>query len=104
MLIERRGAAGGIVLTAAHVVANSTFLQVQLANSPDKIRGRVLHCWNECDLALIEVESGFKGVEPMHVASGDTLPTLRDKVCVLGFPVGGDDLSITEGVVSRVEV
>jgi S1-C subfamily serine protease len=28
----------------------------------------------------------------------------REKVYVLGFPVGGNDLSITEGVVSRVEV
>jgi hypothetical protein len=32
------------------------------------------------------------------------LPKLREKVYVLGFPIGGNDLSVTEGVVSRVEV
>jgi S1-C subfamily serine protease len=33
---------GGLILTAAHVVANSTFIQVQLANSPDKVPARVV--------------------------------------------------------------
>jgi hypothetical protein len=32
------------------------------------------------------------------------LPSLSDRVAVLGFPIGGDRLSITEGIVSRIEM
>lgn len=91
------------VLTAAHVVANSTYMEIQLPGSPDKTPARVVSVAHETDLALIEVDSGFEGVEPLALASPADLPQLRDKVYVLGFPVGGNDLSITEGVVSRVE-
>lgn len=104
VLIERRGEAGGLVLTAAHVVANSTYMEIQLPGSPDKIPARVVSVAHETDLALIETDSGFEGVEAQPLAPPDGLPQLRDKVYVLGFPVGGNDLSITEGVVSRLEV
>ena len=50
---------GGVILTAAHVVANATFIQVQLANSPDKHVGRVVSVLHEVDLALVEVGEGF---------------------------------------------
>ena len=94
-----------MVLTAAHVIADATFLQVQLAGQPDKVTARVLAVAHETDLALVEVPAQiFEGVAPLTVAPLDALPALRDKVYVLGFPTGGDDLSITEGVVSRVEV
>jgi hypothetical protein len=63
----------------------------------------VLH---ECDLALLTVteDNSFEDIIPMQLSEPDILPTLREKVHVLGFPVGGDEVSITEGVVSRVEV
>ena len=32
------------------------------------------------------------------------MPQLRDEVAVVGYPVGGEEISITEGVVSRIEV
>jgi len=97
---------GGLILTAAHVVANSTFIQVQLASSPDKVAARVVSVLHEVDLALVAVDEGLEGVEPVPLppAADVRLPKLREKVYVLGFPVGGNDLSITEGVVSRVEV
>lgn len=104
VLIEKLGEGGGLVLTAAHVVANSTYMEIQLPGSPDKIPARVVSVAHETDLALIQVDSGFEGVEALSVASPDSVPRLRDKVFVLGYPVGGDELSITEGVVSRLEV
>jgi len=47
-------------------------------------------------LALLEPEdpSFFDGIEPMELGE---LPDLRDKVYVCGFPIGGDELSISEG-------
>lgn len=93
------------MLTAAHVVANATFIQVQLAGQPEKQTATVSAVSHETDLALVSVPAAFfADVEPLQIAPPDFLPALRDRVYVLGFPVGGDDLSITEGVVSRLEV
>ncbi len=91
------------ILTGAHVVANATFLQVQRLEDPDKVIARVRAISHDCDLALLEVEGGSlsRGVRRTVIGA---LPDLRDKVSVVGFPVGGDEISITEGVVSRVEV
>jgi hypothetical protein len=94
-----------LVLTAAHVVANSTFIQVQLAGQPEKQTAHVVAVAHETDLATVAVPAAFfAGVAPLPLAPADALPALRDKVFVLGYLVGGDDLSITEGVVSRIEV
>ena len=91
------------ILTGAHVVANATFVQVQKQSDPKKVTARVLAISHDCDLALLEiVDKTFgRGVKPLVV--GD-LPKLRDAVQVVGYPIGGEEVSITEGVVSRIEV
>ncbi len=57
---------------------------------------------NDCDLAILRVEDleFFKGVLPLEIGE---LPNLQDRVTVVGFPMGGDKISITQGVVSRME-
>lgn len=91
------------ILTGAHVVANATFVQVQKQSDPAKVTARVVAISHDSDLALLRVEdrSFSKGIRPAVI--GD-LPGLRDAVQVVGFPVGGEEVSITEGVVSRIEV
>ncbi len=93
----------GRVLTGAHVVANATFIELQKIRDPDKAIARVLAVCHDSDLALLELEdeSFLDGIEP--AALGE-LPDLEDRVSVLGYPVGGEELSVTEGVVSRIEV
>jgi S1-C subfamily serine protease len=92
-----------LVLTGAHVVANSTFLQVQKPSNPDKVVARIEAISHDSDLALLRVEDKAftTGIVPARLGE---LPALRDQVSVVGYPVGGDELSITEGVVSRIEV
>lgn len=93
----------GRVLTGAHVVANATFVQVQKVSDPRKYTARVVGVCHDCDLALLYVpQRGFKRGTP--VAEMGDLPSLRDHVQVVGFPVGGEEISVTEGVVSRIEV
>jgi len=94
---------GNRVLTNAHVVANQTFIQVKRAGQAKKYNAAVEIIAHECDLALLRVDdpSFFSGVKPLMLG---TLPRMRDKVAVYGFPVGGEELSITEGVVSRIEL
>ncbi len=93
---------GERILTNAHVVSDRTFIQVRRAGEARRYTARVEAVAHECDLALLKVDDPafFKGVTPLEI--GD-LPMIRDKVAVYGYPDGGDTLSITEGVVSRVE-
>lgn len=91
------------ILTGAHVVANATFLRVQKISDPNKAIARVKAVCHDCDLALLSIDDPAftEGIDPAEVGE---LPDLRDKVSVVGYPVGGEEISITEGVVSRLEV
>ncbi|MBN1383708.1 MAG: trypsin-like peptidase domain-containing protein [Elusimicrobia bacterium] len=93
---------GRRILTNAHVVGDKTFIQVKRAGRPEKYTAQVKVVSHERDLAILEVSdnSFFTDSEPLKI--GD-LAEVRDKVAVYGFPTGGDELCITEGVVSRVE-
>ncbi|MEL6349245.1 MAG: trypsin-like peptidase domain-containing protein [Myxococcota bacterium] len=93
----------GRILTGAHVVANATFLQVQKVSDPDKLVARVEAICHDADLALLSVDDPrlMENVTPEVIGE---MPALRDRVSVVGFPVGGEEISITEGVVSRIEV
>ena len=96
--------AGGAILTGAHVVANATFLQVQKPSHPDKAIARVRAVCHDADLALLEVVEPADFLHDVTPAELGDMPRLRDQVAVVGYPVGGEEISITEGVVSRIEV
>ncbi len=91
-----------LILTNAHVIANSTFIMVRKQGDPKKYVAKLLIAGHQCDLAVLKVDdpSFFEGMTPFELGE---LPHLQDTVTVLGYPVGGDNISITEGVVSRVE-
>ena len=91
------------VLTNAHVVSDQTFIQVKRNGDSRKYTARLKAIGHDCDLALLTIDDSefFKDTKP--IPFGD-LPKLQDAVIVLGYPKGGEKLSITEGVVSRVEV
>jgi len=94
----------GLLLTGAHVVANATFLQIQKISHPDKAIARVKAVSHDCDLALLEVKDPPDFLDDITPAEVGDMPKLRDEVAVVGYPVGGEEISITEGVVSRIEV
>lgn len=96
--------AGGAILTGAHVVADATFLQVQKPSHPDKAIARVRAVCHDSDLALLEVVEPVGFLDDVPPAEIGDMPRLRDEVAVVGYPVGGEEISITEGVVSRIEV
>ncbi len=93
---------GNRILTNAHVVSNATFIQVKKAGEATRYTARVDSVSHESDLAILKVDDPqfFKGSQPIKIGE---LPEVRDKVVVYGFPTGGDEMSITEGVVSRIE-
>ncbi|MEW5867399.1 MAG: trypsin-like peptidase domain-containing protein [Bacillota bacterium] len=93
---------GNYILTNAHVVSDVTFLQVRRHGETQRYQARVVAVSHTADLALVEVEDPefSEGVEPLQL--GD-LPGPQQEVLVYGFPLGGDTLSVTKGVISRIE-
>lgn len=93
----------GKILTNAHVVLYSSQIYVQPFDSSDRIAAETVAVSPEMDLAVLELEdaSAFEGLEPMSLMDG--LPKLRSAVQAYGYPTGGSAISVTEGVVSRIE-
>ncbi len=93
---------GNMILTNAHVVTDETYLQVRKEGDPRKYQAFVVAISHEADLALITVEdeSFFRGIHPLELGE---LPEAREEVTVYGYPMGGDALSTTQGVISRIE-
>jgi len=91
------------LLTNAHSVEYHTQVKVKRRGQDIKYIANVLAVGTECDIALLTVEDeGFwEGAEALEF--GD-LPRLQDPVAVVGYPIGGDTISVTSGVVSRIEV
>ena len=90
------------ILTNAHVVANSSFIQVQKQGDSRKYNAKVKFISHETDLAILTVDSDDFFAESVPLEFGE-LPETLDEVRVYGFPVGGKTLSTTKGVLSRVE-
>jgi len=91
-----------LILTNAHVVANSTYIEVQRYDIAKRYIGKVVAVSHELDLALITTEEKefFNGIEPLEIGE---LPQSEQKILVYGYPMGGKTLSVTSGVVSRIE-
>ncbi len=94
---------GKRILTNAHVVNYASQVQVQANLSGDKIPATVEAIAPGIDLAILKLEdeSFFDNRAPLARAA--KLPAVKDAVLVYGFPTGGSNLSITKGIVSRIE-
>ncbi|MBR0458850.1 MAG: trypsin-like peptidase domain-containing protein [Victivallales bacterium] len=95
--------AGHRILTNAHNVANTTYITVRRQDQDTEFEAKVFAVDHACDLALLQVkdeEAFFKGIVPLEL--GDT-PPIQSEVQVAGYPVGGAGLSITQGIISRIE-
>lgn len=89
-------------VTNAHVVSNSRIVYIKKVGDAKPYRAKILHIAHDCDLAMLELEdpSAFEGVQPFDIGK---LPQLDTSVKVIGYPIGGERISITSGVVSRID-
>lgn len=94
---------GRALLTNAHSVAYHTQVKVKKRGDDKKYLARVLSVCREGDMALLTVDDDAFW-EDLNPLSFGTLPRLQDDVVVVGYPIGGDTISVTSGVVSRIEV
>jgi S1-C subfamily serine protease len=91
------------ILTNAHVVSDARFIEVEREGDPRPRPARVAFAGHDCDLAVLEVEDPGFWTEAEPLKLGTTLPRLDDQVVVVGYPMGGNRLSLTRGVVSRID-
>lgn len=93
-------------LTNAHVVSNGRLIYIKKVSDPRPFKARVVNIAHDCDLALLELESpdvfeeSFGKVEPLYIGG---IPKLNTTVIAVGYPIGGERISVTRGVVSRVD-
>ncbi|NHZ62480.1 S1C family serine protease [Massilia genomosp. 1] len=94
---------GKRILTNAHVVGYASQVQVQASQAGGKVSATVVAVARGIDLAILKLddESFFDTHAP--VARASVLPDVRDQVFAYGYPTGGTSLSITKGIVSRIE-
>jgi S1-C subfamily serine protease len=122
---------GRQILTNAHSVEYAGQVLVRRRGSSMKYRAKIETVANECDLAVLTIEDESFWTTQTDYSDSDSnnddntnketagtaaaendaifplefgeLPELQDEVEVLGYPTGGDSLSVTKGVVSRIE-
>lgn len=92
-----------LILTNAHVVSNSNRVIIKKVGDSEPLLARILHIAHDCDLAVLELEDPgkFADVEPLEI--GEDIPKLDTAVTVVGYPIGGERISVTRGVVSRID-
>jgi S1-C subfamily serine protease len=94
---------GKRILTNAHVVSYASQVFVQGNQSSERMPAKVKFIAPGIDLAVVEVDnpSFFDSRPPLPLARD--LPALKQAVNVYGYPVGGEQISVTQGIVSRIE-
>lgn len=93
-------------LTNAHVVSDTRLIYIKKMSDPKPYKARVVNVAHDCDLALLELESpeefasAFGDLKPLFIGG---IPKLNTTVIAVGYPIGGDRISVTRGVVSRID-
>ena len=90
------------ILTNAHVVSNAHRVLITVHGSPVKYPAKVEYIAHDCDLALLSVEN-FKDFASFPAFEFGEVPSLESQVRVIGYPIGGERISVTRGVVSRID-
>ncbi len=94
---------GNRILTNAHVVSNATFIEVRKHGETKRYEARVSHISHDSDLAIVTLKNDVPDFYDTDYLSLGDLPDAQQEVTAYGYPVGGDSLSVTRGVVSRIE-
>jgi S1-C subfamily serine protease len=94
---------GRRILTNAHVVRYASQIYVQPNQSADRIPAHVEAMTASMDLAVLKLDDDSFFDKRGTIAFADDLPRVKDPINVYGYPTGGSELSVTQGIVSRIE-
>jgi S1-C subfamily serine protease len=106
--VHRAGGTGFVIkgkriMTNAHVVSWAKQVIVRRYQDPHPYVAEIEFVGHDCDLAILTVkeDSFFDNLEALEF--GD-LPKVRSPVVTYGYPAGGEEISYTRGVVSRIQL
>lgn len=106
--VRRMGGSGFVIkgkriMTNAHVVSWGREIIVRRYQDPRPYVAEVEYVGHDCDLAVLSVKDPhfFENLEPLELGE---LPKVRSAVLTYGYPAGGEEISYTRGVVSRIEL
>jgi len=106
--VRRMGGSGFVIkgkriMTNAHVVSWGRQIIVRRYQDPRPYVAEVEYVGHDCDLAVLTVQDShfFENLEPLELGE---LPKVRSAVVTYGYPAGGEEISYTRGVVSRIEM
>ncbi len=95
--------APGRILTNAHVAEQASEILLESTQTALPVQAELIAIDHSRDLALLGTtdETFIKNHPPVGLFDG--IPEEGAKVTVMGYPLGGDALSTTSGVISRTE-
>ena len=106
--VRRQGGSGFVVkgkriMTNAHVVSWARQILVRRYQDARPYVAEVEYIGHDCDLAVLSVSDArfFEGLPALDFGE---LPKVRSTVVTYGYPAGGEEISYTRGVVSRIEL
>lgn len=90
------------ILTAAHVVSGGKFIEVQKENDSKKYEAVVKYISNQADLAILDIKDKnfFSNTNALELSEE---VKYQDNITAIGYPVGGNSVSSTNGIISRME-
>jgi S1-C subfamily serine protease len=94
---------GKRILTNAHVVNYASQVFVEPNQSGEKFAASVEFLAPGIDLAVLKLEDETFFEKRVPIPRAEKLPEIKESVNVYGYPTGGSSLSITQGIVSRIE-
>jgi S1-C subfamily serine protease len=94
---------GNKILTNAHIISDSVYIEVRRADDITPYQAEVALVDHDCDLAILKIQDKkfMEGALPLFLTNE---VDVGDSVNVYGFPIGGDEVSLTQGVISRIEI
>jgi S1-C subfamily serine protease len=93
---------GNRILTNAHVVSNARFIQIQRHNQTEWFEAKISFIAHDCDLAILEAGDPVFYKDSVALEIGK-IPELNTPVLIIGYPIGGSKISVSRGIVSRIE-
>jgi S1-C subfamily serine protease len=104
--IKIAGSVRKFIMTNAHVAKSESFIQVMKWNSDKMYEASLYNCAPEVDMALLEIthKDSKEFWDSVKVFPIGRVPNKGSPVHAVGFPLGGDNSSVTRGIISRVNI
>src|SRR5881397_4070446 len=98
----KKSFAGTVTSARSQSLAMNCTCAGYLFGDPNKYTAQVQFIANDCDLALVTVPAKdfFKNMVPLKLGG---IPALESTVSAYGYPIGGERMSVTTGIVSRID-